>query len=180
LHLNNPLHQQEYSNDFIQNQLELLKSYSSSSIPSLFELLKQIVPTSELILSFNSIRQSTVEYMINQFRKDTQKQKWGGNGEKIYLLANLLKQSLRLYDSNENLIKETINIWNSIVLHLFEPLIDELNEYLKSKLDKQQQYASLNHLLKPLGQLCEQLNKIDENKVGIYFHEDRNNGFYSF
>jgi hypothetical protein len=165
LHLNDPLHQQEYSNDFIHDQLELLKRYSSSSIPSLFEILKQIVPTSELILSFNSIRQSTVESFINQFRKDTQKQKWGGNGEKISLLAILLKRSLSLYDSNENLIKETINIWYSIVLHLFEPLIDELNEYLKSKLDKQSQYISLNHLLKPIGQLCEQLNKIDENKV---------------
>lgn len=169
MHLNDPHHQQEYSTDFIHDQLELLKRYSSSSIQSLFELLKQIIPTSELILSFNSIRQSTVEYLINQFRKDTHKQKWGGNGEKISLLANLLKRSLRLYDSNETLIKETINIWYSIVLHLFEPLIDELNEYLKSKLDKQPQYISLNHLIKPIGQLCEQLNKIDENKVGNYF-----------
>ena len=74
-----------------------------------------------------------------------------------------------MYDSHENLIKETVNIWNAIVLHLFEPLIDELNEYLKSKLDKQQQYSSLSHLIKPLGQLCEQLTKIDENKVRFSF-----------
>ena len=110
--------------------------------------------------------------MINQFRKDTHKQKWGGNGEKISLLANLLKRSLSLYISNENLIKETVHIWNSIVLHLFEPLIDELNDYLKTKMDKQQQYTSLNHLLKPLGQLCEQLSKIDENKVENCFNSN--------
>jgi len=139
-------------------------------MPSPFELLKQIIPTSELILSFNSIRQSIVESFLIQFRKDTQKQKWGGNGEKIHLLACLLKRSLKLYYSNESLIKNTINIWNSIVLHLFEPLIDELNEYLKIKLDKQQQqYSSLSHLIKPLGQLCEQLNKIDEKKVENFF-----------
>jgi hypothetical protein len=119
-----------------------------------------------------------VEAMINQFRKDTQKQKWGGNGEKIHLLGNLLKQSLKLYSSNENLIKDTINIWNSIVLHLFEPLINELNDYLKTKIDKQQQqYSSLNHLIKSLGQLCEQLNKIDENKVGNPFDFETKNTF---
>ncbi|CAF4338354.1 unnamed protein product, partial [Adineta steineri] len=140
LHLDNPITQQEYPNDFIQNQLELLKRFpsSSSSIPSLFQLLKQFVPSSELILSFNSIRQSIVESFITQFRKDTQKQKWGGNGEKMLLLACVLERSLKLYSSNENLIKNTINIWYSLVLHLFEPILDELNEYLKNKFDKQQ------------------------------------------
>jgi len=165
LHLTNPINQQEYSNDFIEYQLNLLKRFSSSSMPTLFELCKQFVPSSELILSFNSVRQSIVESFINQFRKDTQKQKWGGNGEKIHLLACVLERSLKLYYTNEILIKNTINIWNSIVLHLFEPLIDDLNEYLKNKIDKQQQYSSLSYLIKPLSQLCEQLNKIHEKKV---------------
>ncbi|CAF1399038.1 unnamed protein product [Rotaria sordida] len=172
LHL---INQHEYSNDFIQYQLDLLKRFSSSlpsSIPLLFELLKQFIPTSELILSFNTIRQLIVELSINQFRKDTQKQKWGGNGEKIYLLGCLLERSLKLYYSNENLIKNTINIWNSIVLHLFEPLIDELNEYLKNKFDKQQhQYSSLNYLIKSLSKVCEQLNKIDEKKDCMIINE---------
>ncbi|CAF3340357.1 unnamed protein product [Rotaria sp. Silwood1] len=171
LHL---INHHEYSNDFIQYQLDLLKRLSSSLpsfISSLFELLKQFIPMSELILSFNTIRQSIVESFINQFRKDTQKQKWGGNGEKIYLLGCLLERSLNLYYSNENLIKNTNNIWNSIVLHLYEPLIDELNEYLKNKFDKQQQYSSLSYLIKPLGKLCEQLNKIDEKKDCMIINE---------
>lgn len=165
LHLNNPIHPPEYSDEFIDEQLELFKQSSSSTIPYLFELLQQIVPASNLILSFNSIRESTVKSMINQFVKDNQKQKWGGNGDKISSLAHLLKQSLNLYENNENLIQESMNIWNSTVLQLFEPLIDELNEYLKSKLEKQHQYLSLIHLIKPLGQLYEQLNRIDENQV---------------
>ncbi|CAF0906873.1 unnamed protein product [Adineta steineri] len=175
LHLDNPITQQEYPSDFIQYQLELLKSFplsSSSSIPSLFQLLKQFVPSSELILSFNSIRQSIVESFINQFRKDTHKQKWGGNGEKMLLLACVLERSLKLYSSNENLIKNTINIWYSLVLHLFEPILDELNEYLKNKFDKQQhQYSSLNHFIRPLSQLCEQLNKIDEKHDCMIINE---------
>ncbi|CAF1278092.1 unnamed protein product [Adineta steineri] len=175
LHLDNPITQQEYPNDFIQYQLELLKRFpssSSSSIPSLFQLLKQFVPSSELILSFNSIRQSIVESFITQFRKDTQKQKWGGNGEKMLLLACVLERSLKLYSSNENLIKNTINIWYSLVLHLFEPILDELNEYLKNKFDKQQhQYSSLNHFIRPLSQLCEQLNKIDEKHDCMIINE---------
>jgi len=84
-------------------------------------------------------------------------------------LACLLERSLKLYYTNEILIKNTINIWNSIVFHLFEPLLDDLNEYLKAKLDKQQQYSSLSYLIKPLSQLCEQLNKIDEKKVRNHF-----------
>ncbi|CAF3280877.1 unnamed protein product [Rotaria sp. Silwood2] len=167
------INQHEYSDDFIQYQLDILKRFSlslSPSIPLLFEILKQLIPSSELILSFNTIRELIVKSFINQFRKDTQKQKWGGNGEKIYSLGCLLERSLKLYYSNENLIKNTINIWNSIVLHLFEPLIDELNEYLKNKFDKQQQqYSSLSYLIKSLGKLCEQLNKIDEKKVGNHF-----------
>ncbi|CAF3316737.1 unnamed protein product [Rotaria socialis] len=166
LHL---INKQEYSNDFILYELNLLKRLSLSSsvsyIPSLFDLLQQFIPTSELILSFCTIRQSIVESFINQFRKDTQKQKWGGNGDKIQSLGCLLEQSLKLYASNEPLIKNSNHIWYAIVLNLFEPLIDELNEYLKSKLDKQrQQYLSLSHLVKSLARLCEQLSKIDEKK----------------
>jgi len=137
-------------------------------MPILFELLKQMIPRSDVILSFNTIRQSIVESSIQQFRKDTHKLKWGGNGEKISLLANILKRSLKLYSSNENLIQDTTNIWYSSVLQQFEPLIDELNEYIKSKIDKQSNYISLNHLLKPLSELCEQLNQIDENKVELF------------
>ncbi|CAF4735586.1 unnamed protein product, partial [Rotaria sp. Silwood2] len=169
------INQHEYSDDFIQYQLDILKRFSlslSPSIPLLFEILKQLIPSSELILSFNTIRELIVKSFINQFRKDTQKQKWGGNGEKIYSLGCLLERSLKLYYSNENLIKNTINIWNSIVLHLFEPLIDELNEYLKNKFDKQQQqYSSLSYLIKSLDKLCEQLNKIDEKKHCMIINE---------
>lgn len=176
LHSNNFfLTQQEFSNEFIQYQLDVLRQTRSLN-PHLFGLLKQIVPSTKLILSFNSIRQFIVESQIQQFRKDTQKLKWGGNGEKISSLSKLLQRSLKLYSSNENLIRDTINIWYSTVLQLFEPLIDELNEYLKIKMDKQQQYTSLSHLIKPLGELCEQLNKIDENKVESSFNRsDRNN-----
>lgn len=143
-------------------------SSSISTIPSLFQLLKQFIPANDLIDSLNIIRQSIVESLVNQFRKDNQKQKWGGNGEKIYLLGSLLERSLKLYHSNEPLIKNTVQIWNSIVLHLFEPLINELNEYLRTKLEKQQQqYLSLSHLVKPLAKLCEQLNQINEKTVKI-------------
>lgn len=165
--MNNSIHLREYSDEFLNKQLELFKRSSSS--PYLFENLQQIVSPSALILSFNSIRESTVKSMINQFQKDHQKQKWGGNGEKISSLANLLKHSLNFYESNENLIQESKNIWYSTVSELFELLIKELNEYLRTKLEKQQQqYLSFVHLIKPLGQLCEQLNRIDENQVRTF------------
>lgn len=167
LHLNNPVHPREYSDEFIEKQLELFKRSPSSIISYLFELLQQMVSPSTLILSFNSIRESTVKSLLNQFVKDTQKQKWGGNGDKISSLAHLLKDSLNLYDNHEIIIQESKNIWYSTVLQLFEPLIDDLNEYLKSKLEKQQhQCLSLSHLIKSLAELCEQLNRIDENRVG--------------
>ena len=169
LHL---VRQQKYPNEFIQYQLGILKDFSTSlPIPSVFELVKQLVPVSKCIFSFNSIRQLIVEYYINQFRKDTQKQKWVGDGEKIHLLKCLLERSLELDHSNENLIKTTKNIWNSMVVDLFEPLFNELSEYLKKTVDKrQQQYLSLSHLIKPLGELCEQTNKLDKKKVRDNFN----------
>ncbi|CAF0854815.1 unnamed protein product [Adineta ricciae] len=170
LHLTNPINQEEYSSDFVVHQLNRCQQCSTPLIPSLVELLKQFVPSSDFILSFNALRQPIIESWINQFRKDTQKQKWGGNGEKIQLLANLFERSLNLYYTNDNMIKNTIHIWYSIVLNSFEPLIDELNEYLKNKLDKQQ-FLSFVHLLKPLSQVCEQLDKIDEEKNCMIINE---------
>ena len=181
LHLNSPFNHRTYPNDFIHSQLALLKRLSPSSLPSLNELLKQLVPRSEWILSLNAIRQYIVEVWIIQFRKDYHKQKWSGNGEKIQSLALLMQRSLKLFDTNASATVPTSNLWHSAVLHLFQPVIDELNEYLKNKLNKQQPATpTLPHLLKSLGQLCEQLNKIREKSVKTTLSRSTKNGTHVY
>lgn len=166
LHLSSPFTHREYPSDFIQAQLAVLKRLSPSPRVPLTELLRQLVPRSEWILSLNIIRQSVVELWIAQFRKEYHKQKWSGNGEKIQVLASLIERSLNLFHTREHAIATTANMWYSTVLHLFASIIDELNEYLKNKLDKQPQSTpTLLYLIKPFGQLCEQLSKIEEKSV---------------
>lgn len=160
-------HPPAYPSDFVDYQLALLQRQNPSSILALYELVKQLVSPAKAIPSFNVVRRSMVESLVGQFRKDTQKQKWGGNGEKIQLLAQCLQRSLDLYAANDEQLRKSHHEWCSIVFSLFEPLLEELNDYLKAKLHKQQQYSALIHLVKPLGQLCEQLQRIDQTKVRV-------------
>jgi hypothetical protein len=180
LHLNSPFNHREYPNNFIDAQLALLKRLSPSPRVPLTELLRQLVPRSEWVLCLNVIRQSIVELWITQFRKDYQKQKWSGNGEKIQTLASLIQRSLNLFHTNETAVVTTANMWYSTVLHLFASIIDELNDYLKNKLDKQQQSTPiLGQLIKPLGNLCEQLNRVEEKSVNTLLFTRRKDKYSS-
>lgn len=92
--------------------------------------------------------------------------KWGGNGEKIQKLAPLIEESLNFLQINEPPIRNHIQEWYSIVLRLWKSTLDDLNDWLKNKIAKHQhQIASLVHLIKPLGQVTEQLSKIEEKAV---------------
>ena len=165
LHLTPSIHRSQYPADFVQYQLELLKRSRPASTSALLELLTQLVPRADVLSSLNSIRQALVESWLEQFRKDTQKQKWGGNGDKIRALATLIDRSLELFATNEHVIKNAEAAWHSLAFRLIEPLLNELSDYLKSKVDKQQQYSSVAHLLEPLAALCEQLNHVAEKNV---------------
>jgi uncharacterized coiled-coil protein SlyX len=167
--MNSACHRQVYSHEFIQYQLDLLKRHCLACLSSstfLIEILRQLVPTSDVILSLNSVRQSLVENWIHQFRKDTHKLKWIGNSDKIQALVVLIERSVKLFDTSEPTIENIGSSWYAIVFQLFESTINELNENLTNKLDKHEQQAHhIAHVIKPLGQLCEQWHRIDEKRV---------------
>ena len=135
----------------------------------LFELLKQLVPASNLISTLNCIRSAHVESWIKTYRKETQKFKWNdSNGRKLPALGSLLERSLNFVQINDEIIRTAQKSWSTIVLTCFEPLINELNDYLKHKIEKNQQHLNnLMELIKPLGVICEHLNRINETSVRI-------------
>ena len=166
LHLNKPFYPRGYPSEFVQYEIEILKRSPPVSAGLLFELLQQLVKKDQIITSYNIVRQTIVESWVDRFRQENAKIKWGGNGEKIEKFAGLLQESLNFLSSNEESIRNSSQTWYSIVLHLYESTIVELNEWLKNKIAKHQhQMTTLSYLIKPLGQLTEQLNKIKEKSV---------------
>jgi hypothetical protein len=130
------------------------------------QTVKGLVPIVDYSKSLHTLGQVWLQNWIVQFRKETGKQQWTGNEEKMLKFASLVERSLDLFHSSQTSLDDRSPMWIATLLEMIEPLLDELIQNLKQKIDKSgQQLTNLAPLTKPLGYLCEQLNRISTSAV---------------
>lgn len=149
-----------FSDEFLREQIEILKKEKSIDETILLEILKKLFDENSIFEVFDSIRIRRFENFLGEFKEKFDKQKWNEKSEKFSNFVSLLDRSTRNQRAN----------FSTAVLQLFKPFFDEIQFYLRRKLDKHRIFAHNSpEFVKQTGRLLKIVAENDENSVKQIF-----------